>query len=271
VLARSDAEKLLIHARDRIAPMTPQINHVSGYNDVVDDAASSSPVVNQKADKFESEISAYLPGLPGVRQSKDYKKIRRKITEIDDLIEIGIEQLDYCQRKKVERRGEYVQMIIDMLSGSASDERDNFVLDSSTEQQPPLAPIETPDMIPSFSPVSTTDGNVFVLSPETMENAPTCVDLPTEPVYGSKDQESRGQGLEERSVEKGKYTRRQKKLTRVTLQESHLTEHYPVPQITSLNPLFTQSPSDILAQLGDWVCDCLGEFFVGRDSYYRNN
>lgn len=63
---------------------------------------------------FDKELEGCLPGVPGVRQSKDYKRIRRKISEIDELVSSGA-VLDACQKSKVARRPEYVGQLRHML------------------------------------------------------------------------------------------------------------------------------------------------------------
>lgn len=72
----------------------------------------ATPTVSTSA--FDKELEGCLPGLPGVRQSKEYKRIRRKISEIDDLIRSGA-CLDSCQRAKVAKRPEYVSQLRHML------------------------------------------------------------------------------------------------------------------------------------------------------------
>ena len=62
------------------------------------------------------ELAGCLPGVPGIRQSKDYKKIRRKITEIDELTRSrSLEDLDVCQRNKIRKRDDYVKQLRYML------------------------------------------------------------------------------------------------------------------------------------------------------------
>ena len=68
--------------------------------------------------KFETEIADCLPGVPGVRQSAAYKKLRRKVSEIDQLVERGV-GLDFCQSEKVKRRPEVVADIRRLLRGEA--------------------------------------------------------------------------------------------------------------------------------------------------------
>ena len=63
--------------------------------------------------EFDKELEGCLPGLPGVRQSKEYKKVRRKISEIDELLRRS--HLDHCQRLKVGKRGDLVHELRHML------------------------------------------------------------------------------------------------------------------------------------------------------------
>lgn len=63
--------------------------------------------------EFDKELVGCLPGLPGVRQSKEYKRVRRKISEIDELTRRS--HLDHCQRVKVGKRGDLVQELRHML------------------------------------------------------------------------------------------------------------------------------------------------------------
>ena len=76
-------------------------------------AAAPSPVLTSTASPFDTELAGCLPGVPGVRQSKEYKRIRRKITGIDELMDSN--SLDACQRAKIGRRAEYVAQLRHML------------------------------------------------------------------------------------------------------------------------------------------------------------
>ena len=84
-------------------------------------ASPSSATSAKDVPSFDKELEGCLPGVPGVRQSKEYKRIRRKISEIDDLVASGAE-LDTCQRAKVSRRAEYVAQIRDMLLNGIPEE-----------------------------------------------------------------------------------------------------------------------------------------------------
>jgi len=64
---------------------------------------------------FDKELEGCLPGVAGVRQSKEYKKIRRKISEIDALRSRKEEELDAFQILKVKKRSELVDQIRHML------------------------------------------------------------------------------------------------------------------------------------------------------------
>ena len=64
-----------------------------------------------KDDFDKEELADCLPGLPGVRQSKEYKKIRRKIKEIDHLRARPAESLDAFQLAKIKKREQLVQQI----------------------------------------------------------------------------------------------------------------------------------------------------------------
>ena len=70
------------------------------------------------------ELAGCLPGVAGVRQSKDYKRIRRKISEIDELLKRPFESLDHCQRVKISKRKEYVDQLRHMLLNGFPEEKD---------------------------------------------------------------------------------------------------------------------------------------------------
>jgi hypothetical protein len=109
---------------------------------------------------FDKEIAEYLPGVPGVRQSKDYKRVRRKISEIDDLVASGV-QLDGCQTRKVANRILYIEQIKRLLQGLPLEE-DPVVVEPEPIQEPSVqeprdisVPIpEAPVNIPLQSPTS---------------------------------------------------------------------------------------------------------------------
>ena len=131
------------------------------------------------ASAFDKELEGCLPGLPGVRQSKEYKRIRRKISEIDDLIKSGI-CLDSCQRAKVAKRQDYVSQLRHMLVHGVSFEGtrdvsseihstaatttvaqemvDEVIDETFTDQLPPSA-VEQVVLPLAPSPVSTSKKN----------------------------------------------------------------------------------------------------------------
>ena len=105
---------------------------------------------------FDKELEGCLPGVPGVRQSKDYKRIRRKITEIDALSKTRAE-LDKAQLAKISKRPEYVaQLRRWLLTGIAV---------PSCES--PLVPV-TPQ----------TDTSVAEAAEPVVERVTSCVSLP---------------------------------------------------------------------------------------------
>jgi hypothetical protein len=81
----------------------------------------TSQQVYSEFDQFE--LKGCLPGVPGVRQSKDYKRIRRKISEIDELLKRPFEALDHCQRMKISKRSEYVEQVRHMLLHGVDEEK----------------------------------------------------------------------------------------------------------------------------------------------------
>ena len=83
---------------------------------------SSAKTCNEAAALFDKELEGCLPGLPGVRQSKEYKRIRRKISEIDDLLKSGV-CLDACQKSKVSKRPDYVYQLRHMLVNGIEEQK----------------------------------------------------------------------------------------------------------------------------------------------------
>jgi hypothetical protein len=95
---------------------------------------------------FDKELEGCLPGVPGIRQSKEYKKIRRKISEIDELTKSGA-SLDACQRAKIEKRPEYVSQLRHMLLHgleTAHEEKCLNCADDSEHSNECLPPIVEP-------------------------------------------------------------------------------------------------------------------------------
>lgn len=79
--------------------------------------------VASEGSSFDAEIADLLPGVAGARQSKAYKKLRRRITEIDILK--SLPELDLGQKNKVLRRPELVEQIRQLLkSGEAAGQAD---------------------------------------------------------------------------------------------------------------------------------------------------
>lgn len=132
-------ERLKEHAKSRIAPHSPE----SRPDDAEPDQNSIPPLpcAQITTTPFDEEIADCLPGVPGARQSKEYKKLRRKISEIDDLVQSNTE-LDYCQKIKVQQRPKYVEMIRLILKGevaSESSEDEEVVQGSMTEEEQTVA------------------------------------------------------------------------------------------------------------------------------------
>ena len=73
---------------------------------------------------FDSEVADLLPGFPGVRQTREYKKLRRKISDIDRMANVN---LDFCQQRKVERRPEFIRQIRMYLQFGVIHERSDCV------------------------------------------------------------------------------------------------------------------------------------------------
>ena len=131
-------ERLKEHAKARIAPHSPE----NRQDDAELDQNSIPPLpCAQITTPFDEEIADCLPGVPGARQSKEYKKLRRKISEIDDLVRSNTE-LDYCQKIKVQQRPKYVEMIRLILKGevaSESSEDEEVAQASTTEEEQTVA------------------------------------------------------------------------------------------------------------------------------------
>jgi len=245
-ISKSAGASLFAHARDRIAPSTPLM-----------DPEEPSPPPN----RLEAEIAQYLPGkVPGIRQSKEYKKIRRKITEIDDLIDCG--NLDFCQRKKVEKRPQYVQMIIDLLVHGAIQETCQVAGRVENPQD-----IETPIEVD----LESTEGSQPLDVEENHHNHQAQEVSPNEDVSPTTDQ------LELFALDDDSLF--------VPRDCEHDYPADPAPQDPHDDITFFPTSDNVchpisctnlqrsriesfLGHVGDWVCDCLGEFFVGRDSYY---
>lgn len=104
---------------------------------------SSVPSLTRTAEsEFDRvELAGCLPGVAGIRQSKDYKKIRRKITEIDELTRSRPqEDLDVCQRIKISKRDDYVKQLRYMLlngfpEAALPDQSTEVPEDSPVEQE----------------------------------------------------------------------------------------------------------------------------------------
>jgi hypothetical protein len=90
-----------------------------------DEGSSAGTTEETKASSssFDKELEGCLPGVPGVRQSKEYKRIRRKISEIDELVKSGV-TLDSCQKTKVGKRPEYVAQLRHMLLNGLQETRE---------------------------------------------------------------------------------------------------------------------------------------------------
>ena len=131
-------EKLKVHAKSRIAPESPEMAPLSPADDLV----SEEPLLPPQQPTFDDEIADCLPGVAGARQSKEYKKLRRKISEIDDLLRANI-QLDYCQRAKVDRRAKYVDMIRAILKGGVAESSDDESCEMVIEDPIPDEPQDT--------------------------------------------------------------------------------------------------------------------------------
>jgi hypothetical protein len=132
-------ERLKEHAKSRIAPHSPE----NRPDDAEPEQNSIPPLpcAQITTTPFDEEISDCLPGVPGARQSKEYKKLRRKISEIDDLVQSNTE-LDYCQKIKVQQRPKYVEMIRLILKGevaSESGEDEEVAQASMTEEEQTVA------------------------------------------------------------------------------------------------------------------------------------
>jgi hypothetical protein len=108
--------------------------------------------VSAHGSSFDKELEGCLPGVPGVRQSKEYKRIRRKISEIDDLLKS--QTLDQCQRNKVARRPEYVVMLRRML------------LEGIPEKQETSSPIEVSPEVTDPSSFQLETGASPLVEPE---------------------------------------------------------------------------------------------------------
>ena len=104
--------------------------------------------------EFEKELEGCLPGVPGVRQSKDYKRIRRKISEIDALVKSGT-LLDKAQQLKLSRRPEYVQQLRHMLlHGSLPATEEIAALDEVVVAQPVAEDLCAETAGPAVEPVA---------------------------------------------------------------------------------------------------------------------
>lgn len=108
---RKTLDNLKEHAKSRIAPQSPESCPPINYS-CPEDQLLPPPALSA----FDDEIADCLPGVPGARQSKEYKKLRRKISEIDDLVASDT-LLDYCQKIKVDRRPLYLDQIRSILKG----------------------------------------------------------------------------------------------------------------------------------------------------------
>ena len=144
-------ENLKEHAKSRIAPQCPESALLPPSNDFMPDQLLPPPAIAS----FEDEIADCLPGVPGARQSKEYKKIRRKITEIDDLMSSNT-VLDYCQRIKVERRSMYLDQIRSILKGDPIiiEPKDSPpTVDEDTSETVSTTPPEPVSPIPEIKPL----------------------------------------------------------------------------------------------------------------------
>ena len=162
-------ENLKKHAKSRIAPVSPELAPLDTPNSIPDDQL----LPNKST--FDDEIADCLPGMPGARQSKEYKKLRRKISEIDDLVGSNVD-LDYCQRIKVERRPKYLEMIRAILKGE--------VAESSEDEVPETNSVEN-DSVP---PESVTEdlGQYSKTESEEKEEKVTVASTPVEPITPSE-------------------------------------------------------------------------------------
>jgi hypothetical protein len=181
-------------------------------------------------------------------ETKEYKKIRRKISEIDELVSSGVD-LDYCQRRKVDKRPEYVGMIINMLT-------ENFV-------QPP-AQEEVAITVDSRSP-----------SPDVYTRSDSCISNRSDLFELSESLRSDSSVSTSRSVSPQART---DSVTSAAASDSAQLPVVVLPPILDeqLEPIEAERVAplrkvgDVLAQLGDWVCECLENFFIDRDLYYNH-
>jgi len=132
-------EKLKQHAKLRIAPQSPESKPTCVDSEESMPEETLLPPAAVRSTAFDDEIADCLPGVPGARQSKEYKKLRRKISEIDDLVRMNAE-LDYCQRAKVDRRPKYMEMIRALLRGEVAEN-----CDDDEQEVPDMTPQETED------------------------------------------------------------------------------------------------------------------------------
>ena len=227
--------------------------------------------VLKEVSEFDKELEGYLPGVPGVRSTKEYKKIRRKITEIDDLLKSGIE-LDHCQKLKVKRRNEYLDIIKHMLRNGVVEELqqgDSFPNEDeiSQEEVSPISEelLQCKPMCRSTTPIVDQQDNsdLIPISPSQSQELSKAEST----TAGSCASDQQDQLSVTRSARQGKKGRKPllKKVPLPGIEPATVEKRVAVEQTTLWSTFF-----EILVTILNGWFDCIAEFFIGQDKPFFN-